>query len=167
MNFAWTPEQEAIREAILQVCKPFDAAYWLERDRNGGFPLDFHKAIADAAAAKVITDKALADANAALKVANDKAAEAAIKATADKAAAVATVDKTSDNAAAITAYLKAAAAISGVTGTDSMTDTQLLAAIKANPGKVNYGTAGIGDNAQLMTELLAKEVGGLKMQSIA
>ena len=48
MNFAWTPEQEAIREAIFQVCKPFDAAYWLERDRNGGFPLDFHKAIADA-----------------------------------------------------------------------------------------------------------------------
>ena len=48
MHFAWTPEQEAIREAIFQVCKPFDAAYWLERDRNGGFPLDFHKAIADA-----------------------------------------------------------------------------------------------------------------------
>jgi acyl-CoA dehydrogenase len=48
MNFAWTPEQEAIREGILQVCKPFDAAYWLDRDRNGGFPLDFHKAIADA-----------------------------------------------------------------------------------------------------------------------
>ena len=48
MNFAWTPEQEAIREAIFQVCKPFDAAYWLERDRHGGFPLDFHKAIADA-----------------------------------------------------------------------------------------------------------------------
>ena len=48
MNFAWTPEQEAIRDAIFQVCKPFDAAYWLDRDRNGGFPLDFHKAIADA-----------------------------------------------------------------------------------------------------------------------
>ena len=48
MNFAWTPEQEAIREGILQVCKPFDAGYWLDRDRNGGFPLDFHKAIADA-----------------------------------------------------------------------------------------------------------------------
>ena len=48
MNFAWTPEQEAIREAIFQVCKPFDAAYWLERDRHGGFPLDFHQAIADA-----------------------------------------------------------------------------------------------------------------------
>jgi acyl-CoA dehydrogenase len=48
MHFAWTPEQEAIREGILQVCKPFDAAYWLDRDRNGGFPLDFHQAIADA-----------------------------------------------------------------------------------------------------------------------
>ena len=48
MNFAWTAEQEAIREAIFQVCKPFDAAYWLDRDRNGGFPLDFHKAIAEA-----------------------------------------------------------------------------------------------------------------------
>ena len=48
MNFALTPEQESIREAIFKVCARFDAAYWLERDRNGGFPLDFHKAIADA-----------------------------------------------------------------------------------------------------------------------
>jgi acyl-CoA dehydrogenase len=48
MNFAWTSEQESIREAIFRVCADFDAAYWLERDRNGGFPLDFHRAIADA-----------------------------------------------------------------------------------------------------------------------
>ena len=47
MNFALTSEQEAIREAIFRVCSDFDAAYWLDRDRNGGFPLDFHKAIAD------------------------------------------------------------------------------------------------------------------------
>jgi acyl-CoA dehydrogenase len=48
MNFAWTSEQESIREAIFRVCANFDAAYWLDRDRNGGFPLDFHQAIADA-----------------------------------------------------------------------------------------------------------------------
>ncbi len=48
MNFAWTPEQESIREAILRVCAGFDAQYWLEKDRHGGFPLDFHRAIADA-----------------------------------------------------------------------------------------------------------------------
>ena len=48
MNFAFTPEQEAIREAVARVCAPFDAHYWLEKDRHGGFPLDFHQAIADA-----------------------------------------------------------------------------------------------------------------------
>jgi acyl-CoA dehydrogenase len=48
MNFAWTTEQESIRDAIFRVCADFDAAYWLDRDRNGGFPLDFHKAVADA-----------------------------------------------------------------------------------------------------------------------
>ena len=48
MNFAWTPEQEAIREAIGRVCADFNADYWLEKDRHGGFPLDFHQAIAKA-----------------------------------------------------------------------------------------------------------------------
>ena len=48
MNFEFTPEQEAIREAVTRVCAPFDAHYWLEKDRHGGFPLDFHQAIADA-----------------------------------------------------------------------------------------------------------------------
>lgn len=113
------------------------------------------KAIADAAATKVVTDKALADANASLKAANDKAAEAAIKATADKAAAVATVDKTTDNAAAITAYLKAAAAVSGVTGADSMNDTQLLAAIKASDNQVVAGSVDRAiDNPQAITTFL-------------
>ena len=48
MDFAWTPEQEAIREAIGRVCAGFDADYWLQKDRHGGFPFDFHRAIADA-----------------------------------------------------------------------------------------------------------------------
>jgi len=48
MNFELTEDQLAIREAIGRICSDFDADYWLQRDRNGGFPLDFHKAIADA-----------------------------------------------------------------------------------------------------------------------
>jgi len=48
MNFELTEDQLAIREAIGRICADFDADYWLQRDRNGGFPLDFHKAIADA-----------------------------------------------------------------------------------------------------------------------
>lgn len=48
MNFELTSDQLAIREAVTRVCADFDADYWLQRDRNGGFPLDFHKAIADA-----------------------------------------------------------------------------------------------------------------------
>lgn len=48
MNFQMKPEQEAIREAIFRICEKFDADYWLEKDRYGGFPLDFHAAIAEA-----------------------------------------------------------------------------------------------------------------------
>ncbi|MBC7376553.1 MAG: acyl-CoA/acyl-ACP dehydrogenase [Burkholderiaceae bacterium] len=48
MNFELTEDQKSIREAIGRICEDFDADYWLQRDRNGGFPLDFHKAIADA-----------------------------------------------------------------------------------------------------------------------
>src|SRR5918992_4776954 len=48
MNFQLTPEQEAIREAVAKVCADFDLDYWLKRDREGGFPLDFHAALARA-----------------------------------------------------------------------------------------------------------------------
>ena len=48
MNFQLTPEQEQIRDAIEKICVPFDADYWLQKDREGGFPFDFHKALADA-----------------------------------------------------------------------------------------------------------------------
>jgi acyl-CoA dehydrogenase len=48
MDFSLTPEQEAIRGAIEKICARFDADYWLAKDREGGFPHDFHKAFADA-----------------------------------------------------------------------------------------------------------------------
>ncbi|HEV7633989.1 MAG TPA: acyl-CoA dehydrogenase family protein [Bradyrhizobium sp.] len=48
MDFALTDNQEAIRDAIARICSDFDDAYWLKRDREGGFPHDFHKALADA-----------------------------------------------------------------------------------------------------------------------
>lgn len=48
MDFALTDQQEAIRDAIAKICEGFDDAYWLKKDREGGFPHDFHKALADA-----------------------------------------------------------------------------------------------------------------------
>jgi acyl-CoA dehydrogenase len=48
-----SPEQIAetrrqIREGVRAVASRFDADYWLERDEDGAFPRDFHRAMADA-----------------------------------------------------------------------------------------------------------------------
>jgi acyl-CoA dehydrogenase len=48
MDFALTDQQEAIRDAVARICTGFDDAYWLKKDSEGGFPHDFHKALADA-----------------------------------------------------------------------------------------------------------------------
>jgi acyl-CoA dehydrogenase len=48
MDFALTANQEAIRDGIEKVCGKFDDAYWLKKDREGGFPHDFHTAMAEA-----------------------------------------------------------------------------------------------------------------------
>jgi acyl-CoA dehydrogenase len=48
MDFSFTPEQDAIRAAIARICARFGDDYWLARDREGGFPDDFHRAIAEA-----------------------------------------------------------------------------------------------------------------------
>lgn len=48
MNFSLTDDQENIREAVLKHCSQFSDDYWLETDRNGNFPLDFHKSMAEA-----------------------------------------------------------------------------------------------------------------------
>ncbi len=48
MDFSLTPEQEQIRAAVERVCARFTDEYWLARDREGGFPEDFHRALAEA-----------------------------------------------------------------------------------------------------------------------
>ena len=48
MNFSLTDDQHQIRDAVERVCEPYDADYWLRRDREGGFPDDFHQALAQA-----------------------------------------------------------------------------------------------------------------------
>jgi acyl-CoA dehydrogenase len=48
MDFTLNANQESIRDAIVKICTRFDDAYWLKKDKEGGFPHDFHKAIADA-----------------------------------------------------------------------------------------------------------------------
>ncbi len=48
MEFGYTDEQLEIERAVSAICKRFDADYWRTRDRDGGFPLDFHAAIAQA-----------------------------------------------------------------------------------------------------------------------
>ena len=48
MDFALNDDQVAIREAIGKVCERFGDDYWLKKDREGGFPHDFHQAFAKA-----------------------------------------------------------------------------------------------------------------------
>ncbi|MET0969990.1 MAG: acyl-CoA dehydrogenase family protein, partial [Tardiphaga sp.] len=48
MDFALDANQDSIRDAIQKICARFDDAYWLKKDKEGGFPIDFHKAMADA-----------------------------------------------------------------------------------------------------------------------
>jgi len=48
MDFALSAEQQEIAEAVARICAGFPDAYWLERDREGGFPADFHQAFAAA-----------------------------------------------------------------------------------------------------------------------
>jgi len=47
MDFSFTNEQLAIRTAIEKICARFPDEYWLAKDREGGFPRDFHRAFAE------------------------------------------------------------------------------------------------------------------------
>ena len=46
MDFAFTPEQDAIRDAITRICAQFGDDYWLKKDKEGGFPSELHQALA-------------------------------------------------------------------------------------------------------------------------
>ena len=48
MDFAFNEDQNNIREAVLKHCAQFGDDYWLEHDRSGEYPTDFHKSMADA-----------------------------------------------------------------------------------------------------------------------
>jgi acyl-CoA dehydrogenase len=47
MNFAQNDDHEAIRKGVGAVVARFDDEYWLERDDDGRFPTEFHRAMAD------------------------------------------------------------------------------------------------------------------------
>ena len=46
MDFAFTAEQQRIREAIAKLCAQFGDAYWLKKDKEGGDPVELHEALA-------------------------------------------------------------------------------------------------------------------------
>ena len=47
MDFAFTPEQESIRDAVDKICRKYTPDYWRERDGTGTFPDAFVKDMAD------------------------------------------------------------------------------------------------------------------------
>jgi len=48
MTFTLTQEQLEIREAVARLCTRFGDDYWLKKDSEGGFPHEFHRAMAEA-----------------------------------------------------------------------------------------------------------------------
>ncbi|HEY4921189.1 MAG TPA: acyl-CoA dehydrogenase family protein [Xanthobacteraceae bacterium] len=48
MSFGLTAEHEQLRDAVRRLCTRFGDDYWLQKDREGGFPHDFHRAFAQA-----------------------------------------------------------------------------------------------------------------------
>jgi acyl-CoA dehydrogenase len=47
MDFALSPEQESIKSSIERICDRFGDDYWLNKDREGGFPHELYHALAD------------------------------------------------------------------------------------------------------------------------
>ena len=47
MQFGWSEQHEQMREAVERLCARFDLDYWRDRDAEGEFPHDFHRAMAE------------------------------------------------------------------------------------------------------------------------
>ena len=47
MDFALSPEQKSIKSSIERICDRFGDDYWLNKDREGGFPHELYRALAD------------------------------------------------------------------------------------------------------------------------
>src|SRR5258708_4694148 len=48
MDFAFSEDELAMRDSVGKLCAQFDDKYWLKKDKEGGFPEDFYKTMADA-----------------------------------------------------------------------------------------------------------------------
>lgn len=48
MDFSISEDHRALREGVAAIMEQFDAEYWLERDEDGQFPVDYHRAMAEA-----------------------------------------------------------------------------------------------------------------------
>ncbi len=47
MTYTITDEQQEIRAAVARLCERFGDDYWLAHDTEGGFPHEFHRAMAE------------------------------------------------------------------------------------------------------------------------
>ena len=47
IDFALSELQQSVRAAVEKICARFDDDYWLQRDRDGKFPEEFYRALAD------------------------------------------------------------------------------------------------------------------------
>ena len=47
MEFSTNEDHEAIRKGVASVVSRFPDTYWLERDEDGEFPKEFHRAMAE------------------------------------------------------------------------------------------------------------------------
>src|SRR5207248_8979769 len=47
MSFTLTTDQQRIRDGVSRLCQRFGDDYWLKKDTEGGFPHEFHRAMAE------------------------------------------------------------------------------------------------------------------------